>query len=53
MRARTNPRNIADVLSKRTGKPYKIEDVRNMITRIRESEDKANSVEDALVMNNN
>ena len=48
MRARTNPRNIADVLSERTGKPYKTQDVRNLITRIRESEDKANSVEDAL-----
>ena len=48
MRARTDARNITDVLNERTGKYFKTQDVRNLITRIRESEDKASSVEEAL-----
>ena len=48
MRARTDARNIIDVLNERTCKYFKTQDVRNLITRIRESEDKQSSVEEAL-----
>ena len=48
IRAKTTARNIADVLSERTGKHFKTMDVRNIISRIKENEEKSTTVEEAL-----
>ena len=48
LRVRANPRNIAVVLTERTGKDFKTQDVRNIITRIKDTEDRTTSVEDSL-----
>ena len=48
MRARTNAKNIADVLSERNGKSFNIQDVCNLITGIRDSEERVTSVEEGL-----
>ena len=47
LRVRANPRNIADVLRERTGKDFKTQDVRNLISRIKQHEE-LSSVEEAL-----
>ena len=47
LRVRANPRNIADVLRERTGKDFKTQDVRNLISRIQQHEE-LSSVEEAL-----
>ena len=48
LRARANPRNIADVLTERTGKDFRAQDVRNLITKIKQHEDNPSTVEEAL-----
>jgi hypothetical protein len=48
LRVRANARNIEDVLTERTGKDFKTQDVRNLITRIKEDDENGSSVEDAL-----
>ena len=48
MRAKTNVRNIADVLSERTGKDYKTQDVRNIISRMKQQEENVVTVEESL-----
>ena len=48
IKARTNPRNIADVLSERTGMSFTAQNVRNLIHKIKEADKDTESVEKVL-----
>ena len=48
VKARANCRNIADVLTERTGVNYNAQDIRNLITKIDKDEKTAASVEEIL-----
>ena len=46
VKAKTNVRNIADVLSERTGKDFKTQDVRNIVSRMKQQEENIVTVEE-------
>ena len=48
MKARANPKNIANVLTQRKGASYNAQDVRNIIARINVDEEAVASVEESL-----
>ena len=48
MKARANPKNIANVLAERKGVSYNAQDVRNIIARINVDEQAVASVEESL-----
>ena len=46
--AQASNKNIAEVLAKKTGKPFNSQDVRNIVTRIKESSMNTASIEEVL-----
>ena len=48
MKARANPKNIANVITEKKGINYSTQDVRNIITKIKASEEIVCSVEESL-----
>ena len=46
--AQATNKNIAEVLAKKTGKPFNSQDVRNIVTRIKESSMDTASIEEVL-----